>query len=136
MVQKVTSSILVSHPIKAGIVQWLVCKFSKLEMRVQFSLPAPTRQRMNTCIHSSTSAEGKDAKHLARTSTHKKRGPIPRFLFTLYFGSNKNATVPAAAPKIIVIIIVTINPARESFSGLLIIVTGPVASSFGATTFF
>ena len=26
----------------AGIVQWLVCKFSKLEMRVQFSLPAPS----------------------------------------------------------------------------------------------
>ena len=25
----------------AGIVQWLVCKFSKLEMRVRFSLPAP-----------------------------------------------------------------------------------------------
>ena len=25
----------------AGIVQWLVCEFSKLEMRVRFSLPAP-----------------------------------------------------------------------------------------------
>ena len=25
----------------AGIVQWLVCKFSKLEMRVRFSLPTP-----------------------------------------------------------------------------------------------
>ena len=25
----------------AGIVQWLVCKFSKLEMRVRFSLPSP-----------------------------------------------------------------------------------------------
>ena len=29
------------HIINAGIVQWLVCKFSKLEMRVRFSLPAP-----------------------------------------------------------------------------------------------
>ena len=28
----------------AGIVQWLVCKFSKLEMRVQFSLPAPDKK--------------------------------------------------------------------------------------------
>ena len=27
--------------LSAGIVQWLVCKFSKLEMRVRFSLPAP-----------------------------------------------------------------------------------------------
>ena len=42
MVQKVVGSIPISHPIYyAGIVQWLVCKFSKLEMRVQFSLPAP-----------------------------------------------------------------------------------------------
>ncbi len=28
----------------AGIVQWLVCKFSKLEMRVRFSLPAPDKK--------------------------------------------------------------------------------------------
>ena len=41
MVQKVVGSIPISHPIYAGIVQWLVCKFSKLEMRVRFSLPAP-----------------------------------------------------------------------------------------------
>jgi hypothetical protein len=36
-------SIPLSHPIYgvAGIVQWLVCEFSKLEMRVRFSLPAP-----------------------------------------------------------------------------------------------
>ena len=46
MVQKVTSSILVSRPSfsAAGIVQWLVYKFSKLGMRVQFSLPAPTTE--------------------------------------------------------------------------------------------
>ncbi len=70
MVQKVVGSIPISHPMQrfqlrvnswepmrpkgqtvrfryptpysdAGIVQWLVCKFSKLEMRVRFSLPAP-----------------------------------------------------------------------------------------------
>ena len=53
MVQKVTSSILVSRPINnlvcAGIVQWLVCKFSKLEMRVRFSLPAPEKVKITTC---------------------------------------------------------------------------------------
>ena len=31
-------------PPHAGIVQWLVCKFSKLEMRVRFSLPAPAKE--------------------------------------------------------------------------------------------
>lgn len=31
----------------AGIVQWLVCEFSKLEMRVRFSLPAPKRSSKN-----------------------------------------------------------------------------------------
>ena len=43
MVQEVVGSSPISHPsfIVAGIVQWLVCKFSKLEMRVRFSLPAP-----------------------------------------------------------------------------------------------
>ena len=34
-----------SHPPHlAGIVQWLVYKFSKLGMRVRFSLPAPKKQ--------------------------------------------------------------------------------------------
>ena len=49
MVQKVVGSIPISHPILyvlAGIVQWLVCKFSKLEMRVRFSLPAPSLKRL------------------------------------------------------------------------------------------
>ena len=43
MVQKVVGSIPISHPIisVAGIVQRLVCKFSKLEMRFRLSLPAP-----------------------------------------------------------------------------------------------
>ncbi len=42
MVQKVVGSIPISHPTQfAGIVQWLVCEFSKLKMRVRFSLPAP-----------------------------------------------------------------------------------------------
>ena len=52
---------------------------------------------------------------------------------SFYFGNNKNATVPAAAPRIIVMIIVTISPTRESFSGFSIIVTVPLGSSFGAT---
>ena len=91
MVQKVTSSILVSHPTSrnfAGIVQWLVYKFSKLGMRVRFSLPAPT-----------------------------KKEPREAHFLLHYFGNSKNATVPAAAPRIIVIIIVTIKPTLESFSG-------------------
>ena len=75
---------------------------------------------------------------VSTTSTRTKKTPL-RGDF-IYFGSNKNATVPAAAPRIIVMRIVTINPTFESFSGLLIIVTGSVGSltSFGgiATTFF
>lgn len=35
----------------AGIVQWLVCKFSKLEMRVRFSLPAPEKVKISTCAY-------------------------------------------------------------------------------------
>ena len=48
MVPKVVGSIPISHPRlnNAGIVQWLVCKFSKLEMRVRFSLPAPKLQNL------------------------------------------------------------------------------------------
>ena len=45
MVQKVTGSIPVSHPIKvfllAGVVQRLVCKFSKLEIGFRLPSPAP-----------------------------------------------------------------------------------------------
>ena len=51
MVQKVVGSIPISHPSinNAGIVQWLVCKFSKLEMRVRFSLPAPIKVKITIC---------------------------------------------------------------------------------------
>ena len=38
-------------PPHAGIVQWLVCKFSKLEMRVRFSLPAPKKVKISTCAY-------------------------------------------------------------------------------------
>ena len=37
--------------LQAGIVQWLVCKFSKLEMRVRFSLPAPKNEKMRACSY-------------------------------------------------------------------------------------
>ena len=49
MVQKVVGSIPISHP-TAGIVQWLVCKFSKLEMRVRFSLPAPEKDKIESLL--------------------------------------------------------------------------------------
>ena len=55
MVQKVAGSIPVSHPtmeILASVVQWLVCKFSKLEMRVQFSPLAPSLDNFdNVCYN-------------------------------------------------------------------------------------
>ena len=73
-------------------------------------------------------------KCVALTRANKKRALRGSFF---YLGSNRNATVPAAAPRIIVIIMVTTNPTFESFSGFWIIVTGPCeTSSFDFTTFF
>ena len=43
--------------------------------------------------------------------------------------------MPAAAPRIIVKIIVMIKPMWESFSGLVMIVTGPFGTSLGVSTF-
>jgi len=53
-----------------------------------------------------------------------------------YFGNSKNATVPAAAPRIIVKIIATTNPTCLPLSGCDIIVTGPEVSSLNAGIFF
>lgn len=53
-----------------------------------------------------------------------------------YLGNKRKATVPTAAPKIIVRMIVTTRPARESFSGLVMIVTGLVLSLTGVGSGF